>query len=308
MATYVFTDLAPSNPKYIEMEVNSDGTTLIKKDYLKVSVVGDLVVLRWHKLEAGKNTHTLSIHFSDVTSPSEGSASDLKDALEDFIKTGVTGTDGVDGDDGREIELQVNATHIQWRYVGEVSWTDLVALSTITGATGATGSPGADGADGRALLLEMHTDVVGTATAAEELLHAFTIPGGTVVNGDSIDLQVLGTFASSSGSDKTFRIRVDTSATGVTGTIVAQFQSNNSSGNTIPLKIFQDIKCKAIGSSSTLETAYTGSGAFSQGFLAVLSNPNINLANTWYIKITSDKAVSGDTMTLKYANVIINKA
>jgi hypothetical protein len=41
------------------------------------------------------------------------------------------------GDDGREIELQVNATHIQWRYVGDVSWTDLIALSELKGADGA---------------------------------------------------------------------------------------------------------------------------------------------------------------------------
>ncbi len=150
------------------------------------------------------------------------------------------------------------------------------------------------------------TDVVGTATAAEELLYAFTIAAGECVNLDTIIVRVLVTFASTSGSDKIFRIRVDTSATGVTGTIVAQFQSNNSSGNTIPLKIYQDIKCKSNGG-NTLEAAYNSSGAFSQGLLAVLATPNINLASTWYIKITSDKAVVGDTMTLKYADVEIHK-
>ncbi len=67
---------------------------------------------------------------------------------------GAPGTPGADGDpgtDGREVELQTSATHVQWRYVGEGAWTNLVALSTITGppgADGAAGAPGADGADG----------------------------------------------------------------------------------------------------------------------------------------------------------------
>ena len=47
---------------------------------------------------------------------------------------------GPPGDDGREVELQANATHIQWRYVGDATWTNLVALSVITGPPG----PGTD--------------------------------------------------------------------------------------------------------------------------------------------------------------------
>lgn len=61
------------------------------------------------------------------------------------------------GEDGREIELRVNATHIQWRYAGETDtvWRDLIALSALAGADGANGrdgtngSNGADGRDGR---------------------------------------------------------------------------------------------------------------------------------------------------------------
>lgn len=51
------------------------------------------------------------------------------------LPTGGSGT-GTDGTDGREIELQKNDTHIQWRYVGDSSWTNLVALSDITGNDG----------------------------------------------------------------------------------------------------------------------------------------------------------------------------
>lgn len=61
---------------------------------------------------------------------------------------GPPGADGADGADGKEVEFQVSATHIQWRYVGDATWVDLIALSAITGADGAPGAPGADGADG----------------------------------------------------------------------------------------------------------------------------------------------------------------
>lgn len=46
------------------------------------------------------------------------------------------GTDGTPGTDGREIELKANDTHIQWRYVGDETWTNLVDLSTLKGANG----------------------------------------------------------------------------------------------------------------------------------------------------------------------------
>ena len=41
------------------------------------------------------------------------------------------------------IELQATGTHIQWRLVGGSTWTNLVALSAITGPTGSTGAAGA---------------------------------------------------------------------------------------------------------------------------------------------------------------------
>jgi len=46
---------------------------------------------------------------------------------------------GNPGDDGEEVELQKSLTHIQWRYVGDVSWTDLVALTDLKGIQGIPG-------------------------------------------------------------------------------------------------------------------------------------------------------------------------
>lgn len=56
---------------------------------------------------------------------------------------GGGGGSGTPGKDGREIELQNNGTAIQWRYVGDNAWTDLVQLSEITGQKGDPGQTGA---------------------------------------------------------------------------------------------------------------------------------------------------------------------
>ena len=55
---------------------------------------------------------------------------------------------GASGKDGREVELQNNGTAIQWRYVGDSSWTDLVQLSEITGPQGPKGNTGETGPQG----------------------------------------------------------------------------------------------------------------------------------------------------------------
>lgn len=57
-----------------------------------------------------------------------GIVSDIADAVD--VRGGA-------GADGAEVELQTNATHIQWRYVGEPTWTDLIALADLKGADGA---------------------------------------------------------------------------------------------------------------------------------------------------------------------------
>jgi hypothetical protein len=57
----------------------------------------------------------------------------------------LTDITGPQGDDGREVELQTSATHVQWRYVGDIAWTNLVALTDITGPQGAPGPQGPPG-------------------------------------------------------------------------------------------------------------------------------------------------------------------
>ena len=61
---------------------------------------------------------------------------------------GPVGPQWIQWDDGREVELQKSATHVQWRYVGDTSWTNLVALTDIAWATGATWATGPAGPTG----------------------------------------------------------------------------------------------------------------------------------------------------------------
>jgi hypothetical protein len=47
----------------------------------------------------------------------------------------AVGPPGAPRDDGRDIELRASATHVQWRYVGDPTWTDLVALADLGAQT-----------------------------------------------------------------------------------------------------------------------------------------------------------------------------
>ena len=59
----------------------------------------------------------------------------------------ITGSSG-SGADAREIELQKSSNTLQWRYVGDEKWNDLVALAEITGEKGEQGIPGPQGEPG----------------------------------------------------------------------------------------------------------------------------------------------------------------
>lgn len=82
------------------------------------------------------------------------------------------GGGGTPGKDGREVELQNNGTAIQWRYVGESEWKDLVQLSEITGKA-ATISVG-NVTTGEA---ETDASVQNTGTESDAVFD-FTIPKG----------------------------------------------------------------------------------------------------------------------------------
>ncbi len=61
---------------------------------------------------------------------------------------GTDGKDGQNGADGREIELRTDSGYIQWRYVGNDEWKNLISLEGLKGEKGDTGTAGKDGIDG----------------------------------------------------------------------------------------------------------------------------------------------------------------
>lgn len=63
--------------------------------------------------------------------------------------TGAQGPTGSQGPAGREVQIQNSGTAIQWRYVGDVSWMNIVTLAAITGPQGAIGATGAQGPAGQ---------------------------------------------------------------------------------------------------------------------------------------------------------------
>ena len=69
----------------------------------------------------------------------------LNDALPQVtfeIGAWAVGDKGEKGKDGREVQFQVSATAIQWRYTDETVWHDLVSLASLIGPKG---NPGTDG-------------------------------------------------------------------------------------------------------------------------------------------------------------------
>ena len=102
-------------------------------------------------------------------------------ALDQAI-TEVGQTPGPPGEDGREIELQVTATHVQWRYAGTPTWTNLVPLSAITGPAGTNGTNGTNGQNLELRTTATHVQwrVVGSATWTDLVaLALITGPAGT---------------------------------------------------------------------------------------------------------------------------------
>lgn len=92
------------------------------------------------------NTYTLLSSIGSTTEllaivPGEGTAFEtVRLSFESLVALIGNSSSTIPGNDGREIELQKTTTHLQWRYVGDVGWTDLLALADIKGDKGDTGT------------------------------------------------------------------------------------------------------------------------------------------------------------------------
>lgn len=128
-------------------------------------------VLRYHLVYVKLNGQQFLFKQQDVTI---GDGQNLV-TNDDFVEfpvsvgpQGPTGNTGATGEDGREVQFQTSVTHIQWRYVGEVSWTNLIALSELIGPQGEPGANGTNGEDGVSVVASgTTTSVSGTGSLGD---------------------------------------------------------------------------------------------------------------------------------------------
>ena len=101
----------------------------------------------------------------------------------DMLKIATAIKTVADAAAGGPIEMQKTSTHIQWRYVGDATWINLVALADITGpageagadgTNGADGANGADGSDGRGITSIVRTSGTGAAGTTDTYTITFT--------------------------------------------------------------------------------------------------------------------------------------
>ena len=87
------------------------------------------------------------------------------------------------GADGREVELQTNSTHIQWRYSGESEWRNLIELKRLEGPQGPIGETGATGPRGEAGQNAVNPNFsIGTVTTLDAGSQATVTLTGTYPN------------------------------------------------------------------------------------------------------------------------------
>lgn len=94
------------------------------------------------------------------------------------------------GEDGKPIELQNNGSQVQWRYSGELTWNDLISLSAISGDDGTNGwTPVPAGVvDGARVVIQV-TDWVG-GTGAKPTIGLYVGPTGFVTSiVDAVDVR-----------------------------------------------------------------------------------------------------------------------
>ena len=107
---------------------------------------------------------------------------------------GVDYFDGEDGENGREVEFSVVEEYIVWRYQGDQTWTDLVALAAITGPPGAAGQDGTHGIDGKQIELRTNAGWVEWRYQGEQTwTQLYQIPegGGGGGSDTNIDIHIL---------------------------------------------------------------------------------------------------------------------
>ena len=185
----------------------SDGTTkqvaiteamISSSDLAKLSVSGTQIIevlYQGYKVSItvtlSDTTDELTVLLTSIytTGVSEGTITDM--TYEEWLESirGEQGLPGEDGIDGKQVTFQVSEGFIQWQYVGDSAWTNLVSLSTLTGADGTNGT---DGIDGREVLFQVADGFIqwqySGDTTWTNLVSLSTLTGADGTNGtDGID-------------------------------------------------------------------------------------------------------------------------
>ncbi len=120
--------------------------------------------------ETTQTTTTITdTHSSDITTESDLTiqlnyiynlaveAGDFSGTYEEWLES----VSGPQGEPGKEITLQVNGGYIQWQYVGDTDWTNLIEIATLIGPSGQDGIDGEDGQSAYEIYLEYYPDYDG---------------------------------------------------------------------------------------------------------------------------------------------------
>ena len=93
--------------------------------------------------------------------------------------------------DGKEVSIRVNSGYIQWQYVGNPTWTNIVALESLIGPNGTNGTNGMDGQDGDQV--EFRVDggqIQWKYVGGTEWTNLLSLTSITGADGDQVELQV----------------------------------------------------------------------------------------------------------------------
>ena len=131
---------------------------------------------------------------------------------------GSNGRDGIDGDNGKEIELRNNSTYIQWRYVGDENWYNLIEVSSLRGV---------DGENGKSAY-ELAKDT-GYTDTLEKWLESLKGSNGRGIESINWKSSTGGLSAGIEGAKDTYEILYDDKTT---STFIIQNGSKGTTGNT----------------------------------------------------------------------------
>jgi hypothetical protein len=172
-------------------------------------------------------------------------------ACENKVRVIVTpALPGAPGAAGRETEFRTTATHIQWRYVGSLTWTDLILLTELQGPQGEPGPPGGavvtytageNLSAGRLVILNSGTVRYFQPANSAHAGRAFGVTKTSATNGQTVQVQVAGVLSDAAFSftpDAPVYARADGELFATpSGTGIVQFVGTALSANSVNINI-----------------------------------------------------------------------